>query len=129
MRKVIFIVTITLISTLQKTSAQTSDTTLNALLAIDENQFIGKPVDSIMAALPSGYIQIKIFAGGHQYTARKIGVMYPNRVWVELHVREFTHMNPRNDNKAWDIALMRKEKLYKTVIYKSVDCFRNCDIR
>ncbi len=109
------------------TKAQTSDSTLNALLAIDESQFIGKPLDSIIAVLPQGYIEMRIF--GIRNTARKINILYPNRVWIELHVREFSYMEQRDVNRVWNMTLMRKEKLYRTVIYKHLECYRNCDIR
>lgn len=121
----LLIITVAFIS--KQSSSQTTDSTVNALLAIDESQFINKPLDSIIAVLPSGYIQIRIFSGGHLYTARKIGVLYPNRVWIDLHVREFTNMNPVDTNRIWDITLMRREKLYRTAIYKHNTCYRNCD--
>lgn len=129
MKKFIIAFLATMAGLLSKGYSQTSDSTINALLAIDENQFIDKPLDSIISKLPSGYIRIKVYAGGHQYTARCLNVLYPNQVWIDLHVRDFSHINPRNDNKTWDITLMRKEKLYKTVIYKHTECFRNCDVR
>jgi hypothetical protein len=112
-----------------KSEAQSTDSTLNTLLAIDENQFINKPLDSIISVFPCGYIEIKIVAGGHRYTARKLRIRYSNEVWIELHVREFNFMNPVDTNRGWNIPLIRQEKLYRTVIYKNVDCYRNCDVR
>lgn len=112
-----------------KLHCQSTDSRVNALMAINESHYIGKPLDSIIAVLPAGYIEMKIIASTHRYTARKIRVKYANEVWIELHVREFTHMNPRDENRIWNITLMRKEKLYKTVIYKHTECFRNCDVR
>ncbi|MBL7729615.1 MAG: hypothetical protein JNM88_00440 [Chitinophagaceae bacterium] len=112
----------------ERAFSQTSDSTVNALLAIDEGQFINKPLDSIIALLPPGYIDIRIIHGGHRYTARKLKFLYPNRVWIDLHVREFNFMNPLDTSQVWNITLMRKEKLYKTVIYKHVNCYRNCDV-
>lgn len=128
MKKYLFVLLVMTFTILKKGHSQTTDSIVNALLAINEADYIGKPLDSIIAKLPPGYIRMKVFPSGHQYTARCINVLYPNRVWIDLHVSEFTHMNPRNDNKAWDITLMRKEKLYKTVIYKRRDCYRNCDV-
>jgi len=125
--KKLFLLIIVFSSLSKRSSSQTADTTVNALLAIDESHFINKPLDSIMAVLPPGYIQIRIFSGGHQYTARKIGVLYPNRVWIDLHVREFTNMNPVDTNRVWDITLMRREKLFRTAIYKHNTCYTNCD--
>jgi hypothetical protein len=129
MKKYIILFALAFFSIAQKTVAQTSDSTVNSLLAIDENPYIGKPLDSIISVLPSGYIEIKIVAGGHRYTARKLRIRYSNEVWVELHVREFSFMNPVDTNRGWNIPLIRQEKLYRTVIYKNVDCYRNCDVR
>jgi hypothetical protein len=112
-----------------ESEAQPTDSRLNVLLAIDESQFINKPLDSIIALLPPGYTRIKIYSGGHQYTARCLNISYPNKVGIDLHVREFTNMNPLDTNRVWNISLMRKEKLFRTVIYKHNDCYRNCDVR
>lgn len=109
-------------------NCQTPDSTVNALLAVNETFYINKPLDSIIAVLPSGYIEMKIVSGGHRYTARKLRLRYANEVWIELHVREFTNMNPVDTNRTWNITLMRKEKLYKTAIYKHNSCYRNCDL-
>ena len=117
---------ITLIASKQ-TNAQTQDSTLNALLAISETMFINKPLDSLINTLPSGYIEMKIF--GHSTTARKVSILYPNRVWIELHVGEFSHMNPADPNRIWNINQMRQEKLFKTVIYQKNTCYRNCEVR
>lgn len=127
MKTIINIILILLLLNFKQVNGQTSDSTVNALLAIDETQFINKPLDSIIAVLPPGYIRIQIFSGGHLYTARKLNILYPDRVWIDLHVREFTNMNPVDTNRIWDVTLMRREKLFRTAIYKHNTCYRNCD--
>lgn len=129
MKKYIFLISILTISFINKINGQTPDSTVNSLLAMNESQYINKPLDSIITNLPAGYDQIKILSGGHLYTARKIRIRYPNEVYIELHVRQYTHMNPVDSNRIWDIALMRQENLYKTVIYKNNTCYRNCDVQ
>lgn len=104
--------------------SQTSDSTLNQLLSINKLRFINKPLDSIIAILPSGYTTLKIF--GIRNTARKLNVVYPNQVWIELHVRQFNFMNPVDTSRTWDISLMRKEDLYNISIYKGKNCFSGC---
>jgi len=111
----------------EKAEAQTPDSILSQLQSIDENQYIGKPLDSIISVLPTGHI--KMVVRGIRTTARKVTILYPNKVWIELHVREFTNMNPDESNRAWDLSLMRQEKLYRTVIYKNNTCYRNCNVR
>lgn len=126
MKKYLLITLILLFSFTQKTLAQTTDSLVNKILAIDESQYVNKPLDSIIAVLPPGYIRLKIYSLGHN-TARCLNVLYPNRVWVDLHVREYTNMNPVDPNRVWNITLMRREKLYKMVVRKHNDCYRNCD--
>ena len=123
-----FLVVFIVFSLFHSTQASAQDSTLTNLLLIDENTFLGKPLDSVINHLPPGYIRIKIFSGGHQYTARKLKILYPNRVWIDLHVREFNHMNPIDTNRIWSIPLMRQEKLFKTAIYKGTVCYRGCDV-
>ncbi len=108
----------------KQATGQASDSTVNALLAINESQFVNKPLDSIIAALPPGYIQMKIV--GIRKTARHLRVMYPNRVWIDLHVRQFNYMNPVDASEIWNVTLMRKENLNHRVIYKGVKCYAGC---
>jgi hypothetical protein len=116
--------------TSHKMFGQTSDPLTNQILAVGESQYIGKPLDSLINALPSGYLQMKIVADGRsRITARKLRIIYPNQVWIDLHVKEYANMNPVDENRIWSVTLMRKEKLYITVVYKHINCYRNCDVR
>lgn len=126
MKEIVTLLTLTCILSTKQAKAQT-DPNLSALLAINETQFLGKPLDSIISVLPTGYSKMVIY--GSHITARKITILYPNRVWIELHVREFSHMLPADTKKEWNLTLMRQEKLYKTVIYQHNNCYRNCDVR
>jgi hypothetical protein len=55
-----------------------------------------------------------------------LNILYPDRVWIELQVRQFNYMNPVDSNNTWNIPLMRKEPLYKISIYKGVNCYAEC---
>jgi hypothetical protein len=107
--------------------AQTTDSTVNQLLAINESAYIGLPLDSIISMLPPGYTEIKVF--DIRNTARSLCIKYPNKVWIELHVRNFLYMNPYDPNRNWNIQTMRTEQLYKTIVYKNTKCYRNCELR
>ncbi|HEY0750086.1 MAG TPA: hypothetical protein VGD26_02955 [Chitinophagaceae bacterium] len=126
MKNILSVLVVSLFLFAKTTVAQTSDSIVNALLAINESQYINKPLDSIISVLPSGYTSMKIY--GSRNTARALMVTYPNKVWIELHVREFTHMNPEDRTWTWNQTLMKKEKLYKSLIQKKDTCYRNCDI-
>lgn len=127
MKKLVVLLCVLIVFSGIKVIAQTQDSNLTALLSINESSYINKPLDSIINVLPSGYIKMVVY--GVRRTARKVTVLYPNSVWIELHVREFTHMNPEDYNKAWNLSLMRKENLFKSVIYQQSTCYRNCDVR
>jgi hypothetical protein len=124
MKKYLLILSFLVSILCDKASGQTADSTLNQLLSINEADFINKPLDSIIAILPTGYTRIKIY--GIRNTARMLSVRYPNKVWIELHVRQFNYMNPVDANNIWDITLMRKENLYKRSIYKGKNCYAGC---
>ena len=123
MKKHLYIIVLT-ISFAKISSGQTSDSILNQLLNINTAYYLNKPLDSIIAILPSGYIEMKVF--GIRNTARKLNILYPNRVWIELHVRQFSYMSPVDHNRVWNTTLMRKENLDKIAIYKGVNCYAGC---
>jgi hypothetical protein len=124
MKKYIAIAIIAALFTGNKVSSQTNDSTLNRLLNIDSALFVSKPLDSIIAILPSGYIQMRVV--GIRNTARNLRIMYSNRVWIDLHIRQFNYMDPVDVNRAWNVPLMRKEILYKISVYKGVHCYTGC---
>lgn len=126
--RIFFVCLIFLNLSLTKANCQNAESMLNQLMAIDEEKYIGKPLDSMINVLPPGYIEMKIVAGAHRYTARKLRIRYNNEVWIELHVRQFQFMNPASTTRTWDINLMRNEKLYHLVIYKDTQCYLNCKI-
>ena len=125
MKKIFFLLCVIIAFTSSRISAQ--DPKLTALLAINESQYINKPLDSIIAVLPSGYTYMKIY--GISNTARQVLVAYPNEVWIGLHVREYTIMNPVDSTRVWNLTQMRQEKLFRSVIYQHNTCYRNCDVR
>lgn len=108
----------------QKANCQTADSTVNQLLSIDSVLFLNRPLDSIIQVLPAGYTGMKIF--GIRNTARFLRLLYPNKVWIELHVRQFNYMNPVDGNNTWNIVQMRKENLHSIKIYKGSVCYAGC---
>lgn len=122
MKNTLLILLFLLISAISK--GQTSDSTVNQILAINDAQFIGQPLNSIISVLPSGIIDYKV--RGIRNTARKLVIHYPDKVWVELHVRSFNHMNEIDPNRVWDVNLMKMENLYQMSVYKNLECYKNC---
>ena len=124
MKKYLYSISVAICIFSNRAISQTPDSTLNQLLSINEAQFLNRPLDSLIAALPVGYIEMKVY--GIRNTARKLNILYPNRVWIELEVRQFAYMNPIDTNRVWDITLMRRENLYKRAIYKGKNCYAGC---
>jgi len=124
MKRYIFILFISVSLVSIKANGQTQDTTLNQLLAINKSNYHNRPLDSIIAVLPTGYTKMKIY--GIRNTARMLLVGYPNKVWIELHVRQFNYMNPVDPNNVWNIAQMRLENLHSVTVYKGVNCYEGC---
>jgi hypothetical protein len=124
MIRVVITALITILFGNNKAYTQTTDSTLNQLLNIDSASFVNKPLDSIIAVLPAGYIEMRVV--GFRNTARNLRIMYANRVWIDLHVRQFNYMNPVDIYRIWNISLMRKKSLNKVAIYKGVNCYKGC---
>jgi hypothetical protein len=124
MIRVVITALITILFGNNKAYTQTTDSTLNQLLNIDSASFVNKPLDSIIAVLPAGYIEMRVV--GIRNTARNLRIMYANRVWIDLHVRQFNYMNPVDIYRIWNISLMRKESLNKVAIYKGINCYKGC---
>lgn len=124
---------------LQMTSIPTScnqnfppDTLITQLSALNLLQYQGQPVDSLLAHLPGGYITMKIGGWRSQRLAEVLYVIYPNKVSVGIHVRNFQYMNPHlvntsNPKQNWDIALFRKETITFTIIYNNKSCINGCE--
>lgn len=129
MKKLIIFCTLIFSLASTKAISQTTDELVNQIIAADNSSYIGKPLDSLINALPPGITQMKIIADGRsKATARKLRIYYPNKIWIDLFVKEFTYMDPVDPNRVWDISLMRKEKLFITVIYKHTRCYINCGV-
>lgn len=110
-----------------------TDTTLIAeLAAINLIQYQGQPVDTLLAHLPPGYIIMKIGGWRSQRLAEVLYVIYPNKISVGIHVRNFQYMNPHlvdspNPKQNWSIPLFRKEAITYTIIYNNTTCINGCE--
>ena len=54
--------------------------------------------------------------------AGKLLISYNNNIFIFVRVIEFSHIDPTNPdkippNQRWEIALMRKEKIYSIRVY------------
>lgn len=108
-----------------------NDTLITQLSAINLSQFQGQPVDSLLAHLPPGYIMMKIGGWRSQRLAEVLYIVYPDKVSVDIHVRNFQFMNPHLVNtptptQNWDISLFRKEPITFAIIFNGSVCINGC---
>jgi hypothetical protein len=87
------------------------DTTLSYILSLDLSYYRNKPVDTILNALPTNYSERVIHGMGNLKIARVLSVRYPGNIRVLIFVKDFSHMNPRNENCQWDINLFKQENV------------------
>jgi hypothetical protein len=109
-----------------------TDTLLNQLTSLNLSQFQGQKVDSLLAHLPGGYLSMKIGGWRSQRQAEVLYIIYPNKISVGIHVRNFQFMNPHLENTStptqnWDINLFRQETITFTIIYNKNICINGCE--
>ncbi len=121
MKKIIIVIVLTL-SFSQAMSQQNTDTTFSRIIALDFNSFVGKPIDSLIFALPQGYVQMKVGTNHRFKQADRFIIRYQNNIRIEIKIDTFSHINPIlipgvHLDSAWDVQLCRKE---------IISCFRVC---
>ncbi len=108
-----------------------TDPKIIQIQSLDLSQFTGKPVDSLLAQLPTGYTSITIGPSIRLKRAAFLIVEYAPGTAVYLAVRTFNFMNPEfsptgNPTQNWDISLFKKETLSFAVAFNR-DCINGCD--
>jgi hypothetical protein len=111
---------------------QPPDTLIGTLISLNLSQYNGRPVDTLLAHLPSGIVDMKITGWRSIRLAEVLHIIYPNKVVVEIHVKQFEHMNPHwvntsNPTQNWSIALFRKEKIAHCIVFNNSACIYGCE--
>jgi len=86
-------------------------TLINFLTNLNLAQFKDKPIDTFIT-----------LGGSRDDMAGKLLISYNNNIFIFVRVIEFSHIDPTNPdkippNQRWEIALMRKEKIYSIRVY------------
>lgn len=116
--KKIFIAIFMLLS-INDTKAQALQDTL---LRINFNQYLNKPIDSLLMALPNSYDSIYTRAGSSFFVGAVIVVNYGHsNIWVYIYPGTQDFFTPLNASHnpphiAWPLHLVRKEKAWKMSI-------------
>ncbi|MBL7729804.1 MAG: hypothetical protein JNM88_01390 [Chitinophagaceae bacterium] len=102
------------------------------LTSLNLAYYQNKPVDSLLVHLPAGYATMKIGGWRSQRVAEVLYIIYPGKVSVGIHVRNFQFMNPRltntsNPTQNWDINLFKKEAITYTIIFNGSVCINGCE--
>jgi hypothetical protein len=109
-----------------------SDTLITQLSQLNLLQYQGQPVDTLLSHLPSGYISLKIGGWHSQRKAEVLYVIYPNKISVGIHVRNFQYMNPHlidapDPKQNWNVLLFRKETITYTIVFNNTTCINGCE--
>lgn len=107
-----------------KIQPKPSDTTvLPQILGLNLNSFIGKPVDSLLLALPSNHSRRGFMFAKFGYAKGVIqayGVTETNNCQVEIYIDNFQFLTfPNYDVSTWSITLARMELISFIRIKKS----------
>lgn len=108
-----------------------SDTLITILTSFNLPYYNGKPVDTLLAYLPVGVVELKITGWHSSRRAEILHVVYPNNIVVEIHVKNFQYMNPTWVNTStptqnWSVALFRKESIAYSVVFNGSKCINGC---
>jgi len=105
------------------------DSLTTYLTFLDLNAFVGTPVDSFIAKLPTNYSRMKLFGGDFPKIATRLIISYlPKNISISIYVHDFKYMNPRSETMTWDAALFRKENIDHIEIFKGSDCINGCPL-
>ncbi len=89
------------------------DTIRQILTALDVDQLVGKPIDSLIAHLPSTFksrlFTLNVPKSHTVKHVRSLVYRYKNGDRVEIFVKRYQFMNPIDPNENWDFNLFRKE--------------------
>ena len=105
---------------LRKEKNGVNDTTLAYILSLDLEYYKGKPIDSLLAVLPTNYTYRKIGGWDDYFYAKQLFIRYPDSSLVVIVVKDFVHLTQRYSREMnWDFNLFRKETIFCIEIYKT----------
>lgn len=107
-----------------------TDPVIIKIQSLDFSHFVGKPVDSLLAYLPAGYIDMRIQPSIVLKRAAYLVVKYTRDTYVYITVRSFSFMNPEfsatgSPTQNWDTNLFRKEAISFAIAFNGA-CFHGC---
>jgi hypothetical protein len=131
---VFFLFTLALVNTSAKAgqidTLPDTDPVITQIQSLDFSHFAGKPVDSLLAYLPKGYIEMRIQPSIVLKRAAYLVIKYTPDTYVYIAVRSFSFMNPEfsttgSPTQNWDINLFKKEVLSFAIAFNG-SCFNGC---
>ena len=105
-----------------KINAQSSDPIYDSICRLDFRDYMNRPVGEFIAALPTGYSEIKIY-GQLKYPnrARVLEIMYPDRTEVNIKVKRYNFMEIEDPNRVWNLDLFKRENMFYVIVYSKND--------
>jgi hypothetical protein len=110
------------------------DTIIQILTNMNLDYYHGKPVDTLLAHLPVGIIDMKIRGWHNLRRADVLYVSYPNNVFLAIFVNKFKFMNPNGAGNNppslnWDLVLFKKEDISYIIAFNGTQCLNGCQYR
>ena len=108
-------------------------TALPAILSLNLQSYIGKPVDSLLAVLPSNYNLRAFLPGSFGYCrgiAQVWGTTSYNSCGVSIFINNFQYLSfpMYTASKTWDMTLGKKETISFIRVYKNnSECLFGCN--
>lgn len=109
----------------------TNTKVLTQILALPLKSFIGKPVDSLLIALPTGhsnrgFMPLKI--GRSKGISQGYGVSDNNYVFVQIFIDTFHYMTFPNYSPitSWNLNLAKQETVAFIKVWKNNECVYGC---
>ena len=111
-----------LLASANKINAQSSDPIYDSICRLNFRDYMNRPVGEFIAALPTGYSEIKIY-GQLKYPnrARVLEIMYPDRTEVLISVKRYNFMEIEDPNRVWNLDLFKRESMFYVIVYSKND--------
>ena len=122
MKKISFLILLVLLVFSIKMYSQTTDPIYDSICRLNFRDYMNRPVGEFIAALPTGYSEIKIY-GQLKYPnrARVLEIMYPDRTEVLISVKRYNFMEIEDPNRVWNLDLFKRESMFYVIVYSKND--------
>jgi len=119
------IVTVSLLFIVHFSKAQSDVETV--LRNMDLHQYLGKPIDTLLAYIPASYDSLHVTSSDPMYMGAGLIIEYvASDIMIHVEIRGANYITRPNPNhlppeQAWPLPLLRKENVGEITVYKSIN--------